>query len=289
MSEKIQVEYGIYRCVNKVTGRSLVGQVGSTQTFGIRRSRYLHLLRKNGYKYNKHFQRSFSKYGEENFEMEILERMPIGSLTLDEHKPILTAAEQRWLDHFRASLGGVYNQIGPADSPTRGRKMSDEQKQKMSAMKIGVKRGPMSEQQKKKLSIAHTGKTMPRDAIERGASKRRGRKATDEHRVNQSAAMIGREVSPETRKKIAATLTGRKRPTEAVQKMSAARRGKPLLEKRKWIERTNVKTGETKVYHGSPDVEADGFSQANVSACCLGKRKTHKGFAWKYIEQVSTN
>ena len=26
-----------------------------------------------------------------------------------------------------------------------------------------------------------------------------------------------------------------------------------------------------------------GFSQGNVSACCNGKRKTHKGFEWRYI------
>ena len=26
-----------------------------------------------------------------------------------------------------------------------------------------------------------------------------------------------------------------------------------------------------------------GFDQANISACCLGKRKTHKGFKWSYV------
>ena len=28
----------------------------------------------------------------------------------------------------------------------------------------------------------------------------------------------------------------------------------------------------------------NGFSQSNVCACCNGKRKTHKGFRWKYEE-----
>lgn len=27
----------------------------------------------------------------------------------------------------------------------------------------------------------------------------------------------------------------------------------------------------------------NGFDQGNVAACCIGKRKTHKGYVWRYI------
>ena len=36
------------------------------------------------------------------------------------------------------------------------------------------------------------------------------------------------------------------------------------------------------VYNSTLDTVKDGFIQANVSNCCIGKRKTHKGYKWGY-------
>ena len=36
------------------------------------------------------------------------------------------------------------------------------------------------------------------------------------------------------------------------------------------------------------EVRRQGFHQGNVAACCNGKRKTHKGFQWKYINEKET-
>jgi len=38
-----------------------------------------------------------------------------------------------------------------------------------------------------------------------------------------------------------------------------------------------------RVYPFLFSVEADGFSAQLVSHCCLGRRKTHKGYQWKYL------
>lgn len=38
-----------------------------------------------------------------------------------------------------------------------------------------------------------------------------------------------------------------------------------------------------KIYESQRATRADGFDQRKVSACCLGKRKTHGGFGWKFI------
>lgn len=35
------------------------------------------------------------------------------------------------------------------------------------------------------------------------------------------------------------------------------------------------------------DVEQDGFSMGHVSACCRGKRNSHKGYTWKYLPTPS--
>ena len=36
-------------------------------------------------------------------------------------------------------------------------------------------------------------------------------------------------------------------------------------------------------FHSTNEAQRQGFHQGNVSECCNGKRKTHKGFQWRYI------
>ena len=40
-----------------------------------------------------------------------------------------------------------------------------------------------------------------------------------------------------------------------------------------------------KVWNSAMEAERNGFSQRHISECCQGKRKTHKGFIWKYYEE----
>ncbi len=54
----------------------------------------------------------------------------------------------------------------------------------------------------------------------------------------------------------------------------------------KSVLRTNIKTGETKIYTRITDVIQDGFHQGHVSYCCLGKLKHHKKYYWKYISLI---
>lgn len=42
-----------------------------------------------------------------------------------------------------------------------------------------------------------------------------------------------------------------------------------------------------KVWGSSQECKINGFSQSCVNACCLNKRKTHKGFIWRYTDDVS--
>lgn len=37
-----------------------------------------------------------------------------------------------------------------------------------------------------------------------------------------------------------------------------------------------------KIWNSTQECEKNGFSHSKVSACCIGKRKTHKGFKWSY-------
>ena len=37
------------------------------------------------------------------------------------------------------------------------------------------------------------------------------------------------------------------------------------------------------VFPSTMEARRQGFSQGNIWACCIGERKTHKGFEWRYI------
>jgi hypothetical protein len=44
---------------------------------------------------------------------------------------------------------------------------------------------------------------------------------------------------------------------------------------------TSVHTGEIRIYPSISATSVDGFSPGKVSACCLGRRKTHGGYRWQ--------
>lgn len=45
---------------------------------------------------------------------------------------------------------------------------------------------------------------------------------------------------------------------------------------------TNLKTNKKVHFKSIADARRNGFNAGNISACCLGKRKKHKGYIWKY-------
>jgi hypothetical protein len=50
------------------------------------------------------------------------------------------------------------------------------------------------------------------------------------------------------------------------------------------VHKINIETNEiVKTYNTISDAKKDGFSQSMISACLLGKYKTHKGFIWKRV------
>lgn len=60
----------------------------------------------------------------------------------------------------------------------------------------------------------------------------------------------------------------------------------PFVQKRKKsVIGTNVETGEIREYESAAAAERDGFRAQKVGACCLGRRKTHLGYTWKFASQ----
>ena len=95
---------GIYTIANKVTGKMYIGE--SLDIYRRWHDEHILQLRKNRH-YNKELQNDFNKYGEENFEFEILERY-------SGNDPISTKArililESYFITQFRKAGIGLYN------------------------------------------------------------------------------------------------------------------------------------------------------------------------------------
>ena len=57
--------------------------------------------------------------------------------------------------------------------------------------------------------------------------------------------------------------------------------------RKKTVIRTDLKTGEQKIYNSIKDVELDGFCKQNVGFCCLypNKRNILKGYKWEFLDK----
>lgn len=106
----------IYRIRNIVNGKMYIG---SAENAKVRFERHRRQLRKNKH-HCAHLQASWNKHGEECFKFEILEEVD-GDLL---------AAEQGWLDKHYGN-GKCYNTAKYANAPMRGRKHTEEAKQRM--------------------------------------------------------------------------------------------------------------------------------------------------------------
>ena len=46
----------------------------------------------------------------------------------------------------------------------------------------------------------------------------------------------------------------------------------------------NIENGDIVEFYGMREAERNGFNHANISECCNGNRKTHKGYKWYYLD-----
>ena len=87
----------IYMIINRINGKKYIGQ---TINFNYRRKRHFRDLRKQRH-YNKYLQNSFNKYGEDFFNIKIIEE--------NVKKENLSQKEMYWIDFFDTYNGEGYN------------------------------------------------------------------------------------------------------------------------------------------------------------------------------------
>lgn len=124
INEKIS---GIYKIINKVNGKYYIGS--SKNICGKKGRWYKHKLLLNNNKHeNQILQRAWNKYGGQNFEFVIIEKLPTN---------LLLETEQKYLNICNKTIS--YNISYTAGSPMNGRLHSHTSKEKMKQSHLGIK------------------------------------------------------------------------------------------------------------------------------------------------------
>lgn len=145
---------------------------------------------------SKRLQHSYNKHGEAAFVFEVLQYVP--------DRTQLIRFEQDAIDLHRSWHEDCGYNINPTAGSNLGKKFSDESRQRMS--ESGRLRAPISEETRRKLSIAGKGRKQTPEAIAKYLSSRVYSPWTPEQRAAASAARKGRPQDPQIAAKRAAAL-----------------------------------------------------------------------------------
>lgn len=205
---------GIYRILNIISGRSYIGQAGNLYF-------RFHSHRRALAKYwhpNKCIDYALKKHGQLAFVFGVLE-----FCQLDE----LDVKEQCWMNYF--GINNLYN-LEPNAGSSRGFKrgpLSEEHKRKLSAANLGRKMAPRSDQWRQRMRAAKLGK-QSMIATEAARAVTKGRPLSLAHRAKIGASHLGKKRAPfseEWRHKMGVSRRGKKfgpLPLETRLKLSAA-------------------------------------------------------------------
>lgn len=104
-----------------------------------------------------------------------------------------------------------------------------------------------------------------------------------EHKNHMSEHKMGKHRSEETKKKISESHKGKIISEETKNKMSNAHVNNTKLSKK--VTQYTLEGELVKIWDSIMEAERNGYHQGHISACCQGKKKTHKGFIWKYYNE----
>lgn len=205
---------GIYYICCLETGKHYVG---SSCDINRRIKTHLNLLGKGSH-FNVVLQRSWDKYGKEVFETGVLE--------LVNDIETIIEREQFWISYL-----GEMN-LAPVAGTTRGVRMTEENKRKMSARMLGPDnptRGKKRPELMAKLKVINTGKKLTEEHKAKCSKSLKGKSygpMLEETKLKLSLAKKGRKLTEEHCKKLSEIRTGKKPTAETLEKMRIAMTGK---------------------------------------------------------------
>lgn len=88
------------------------------------------------------------------------------------------------------------------------------------------------------------------------------------------------------KQRISESLKGYHHSEETRMKMSEAKKGKLNIKRAKRV--GAYKNGELiMIFQNTKEAVKNGFNQGNISSCCTGKLRTHKGYEWRFLDTTA--
>ena len=220
---------GVYRIINIKTNKSYIGSAVNIKDRWCQHKKSL----SKGNHHSIKLQRSYNKYGENNFIFEVIEEC---------QKESLIIREQFYIDLFDSYKNG-YNSVPRAGS-NLGMKHSNETKEKLRQSSTGNKNRlgmTFSDESKKKISEKLKGRPLSEETKNKmkgripwnkggkmskeTKEKMKGRITSEETRKKLSLSHLGKKQSKETIENRVKLNTGKKRTDEVKKKMSESMKG----------------------------------------------------------------
>lgn len=229
---------------------------------------------------DQYIKRAIKKYGKENFKFEALEVFPNRTEFIEK---LILERESFWIEIYDATNRKKGFNIVKFGTDLTGYKMSEEHKRKISIANKGKKHSPefIARMKERKGEKHHNW----------------GKKASQEWRGNISKANMGRKTSSLTRKLISESLKEkykkdrscwpkRKHSLETCEKISEAHK-RPV---------NQLILGTKKIIASFPSVEEASIAmmgtrsgKARINACISGKQKSAYGCSWEFVNPKSTD
>lgn len=241
MPEKL---WCVYKHTNKTNGKVYIGITSKSPNI-----RWANGV---GYQQNRHFWNAIQKYGWNGFDHEVL----LTGLSREE----ACAKEIELIAEYGSLEPGGYNQTVGGEG-ANGWKMTEEQKAKISAKKLGKKRPP------------EIGEMVRLRSLDK--------KPSLETRKKMSEAHTGKYHSEETKRRLSEIMKVKGLPSRAAVDAATEKHKRPVVQ-------YTLDGVIVRVWSSAMDAERDGgFDHSMIARCARKKARCHRGYAWEYVEEVS--